>query len=64
MSCDANKGATKAIHSIYTQCECEWHGLEKGDVLYVYSSWDGGIEFDSIKNIQYCPVCGRELPLL
>lgn len=23
--------------------------------------WDGGIGFDYIRDIQYCPVCGRKL---
>lgn len=44
------------------QCECEYHSLEKGNTLYVYESWDGGIDFNAIKNIKYCPVCGKELP--
>lgn len=35
--------------------------LERGDTLYEYSSWDGGINFDYIENIQYCPKCGRKL---
>lgn len=44
------------------KCECEYHGLEKGDTLYVYESWDGGIDFNAIRNIKYCPVCGKKLP--
>ena len=44
-------------------CEvCRYHELETGDTLYHYSSWDGGIGFDYIHNIRYCPVCGKELP--
>lgn len=35
--------------------------LEKGDTLYQYSDWDGGIGFDYIRDIQYCPKCGRRL---
>lgn len=35
--------------------------LENGDTLYSWSDWDGGIGFDYIHNIKYCPVCGREL---
>lgn len=35
--------------------------LEYGDTLYAYSDWDGGIGFDYIRNIKYCPVCGRKL---
>ena len=34
---------------------------EKGDNLYESSDWDGGIGFDYIRNIQFCPLCGREL---
>lgn len=44
-------------------CEvCRYHELEQGDTLYRYSSWDGGIGFEYIYNIRYCPVCGKELP--
>ena len=35
--------------------------LEPGDTLYQSSSWDGGIGFDYIDNIQYCPICGAKL---
>lgn len=35
--------------------------LEPGDTLYQSSSWDGGIGFDYINDIQYCPVCGAKL---
>ena len=38
---------------------CE--NLEKGDTLYISSDWDGGIGFDYIRDIQFCPVCGRRL---
>lgn len=38
-------------------CECH----EKGDTLYEATSWDGGISFDYIRNIKYCPLCGKEL---
>ena len=45
-------------------CECcSYKSLEDGDTLYTYSSWDGGIEFNYIRNIKYCPVCGRKLPI-
>ena len=35
--------------------------LEPGDTLYQSSSWDGGIGFDYIRDIQYCPLCGSKL---
>ena len=35
--------------------------LEEGDTLYVYSDWDGGIGFDYIRDIKFCPKCGRRL---
>ena len=35
--------------------------LEKGDTLYQSSSWDGGISFDYVRDIQYCPICGKAL---
>lgn len=33
----------------------------KDDTIYEMCEWDGGIEFDYIKDIKYCPLCGREL---
>lgn len=33
----------------------------KGDTLYESSDWDGGIGFDYIRDIKYCPICGKEL---
>ena len=41
---------------------CVHHGLYQGDTLYQETSWDGGIGFDYIRNIKYCPICGKELP--
>ena len=38
---------------------CE--NLEDGDTLYQLSDWDGGIGFDYIRDIHYCPKCGRKL---
>ena len=34
---------------------------EDGDTLYDMSDWDGGIGFDYIRNIHYCPICGKKL---
>ena len=43
-------------------CEfCRNH--EQGDTLYESSDWDGGIGFDYIRDIKYCPLCGRKLDL-
>ena len=43
-------------------CEtCKDANLEQGDTLYYQTSWDGGIDFNYIHNIKYCPVCGRRL---
>ena len=44
------------------KCACNLHFLEQGDTLYVMSSWDGGIGFDYIHDINFCPVCGNKLP--
>ena len=42
--------------------ECEFClNHEQGDTLYEPSDWDGGIGFDYIRNIKYCPLCGRML---
>ena len=44
----------------YEQCDfCLCH--EKDDTLYESNGWDGGIEFNYIRNIKYCPLCGKEL---
>jgi len=46
-------------------CSCptgRYHDLEQGDTLYRYGSWDGGLEFNYIHNIKYCPLCGKLLP--
>ena len=44
-------------------CDCEYNDLEDGDTLYVYNSWDGGIMFDAIHDIHFCPYCGKRLPV-
>lgn len=42
------------------KCEfCESH--YKGDTLYESADWDGGIGYDFIRDIKYCPLCGKEL---
>ena len=38
---------------------CENH--EDGDTLYDSADWDGGIGYDFIRDIKYCPLCGRKL---
>lgn len=38
---------------------CQNH--EPGDTLYDRTSWDGGVGYDYINNIQYCPICGKKL---
>ena len=43
-------------------CEfCRYHGLEDGDTLYISADWDGGIVFDYVRDIHYCPKCGGKL---
>jgi len=34
---------------------------EEGDTLYESSDWDGGIGFDFIRDIKFCPICGSKL---
>lgn len=34
---------------------------EEGDTLYESSDWDGGIGFDYICDIKFCPICGSKL---
>ena len=40
---------------------CQNIEIERGDTLYKSSSWDGGVGYDYIDNVQYCPLCGRRL---
>lgn len=35
--------------------------LESGNMLYQLSDWDGGIGFEYIHGIRFCPVCGRKI---
>ena len=38
---------------------CEEH--EQGDTLYDAMGWDGGIDYQYVRPIKYCPLCGKEL---
>ena len=41
------------------RCKCDFGKChEQGDTLYESSDWDGGIGFDYIRDIKYCPLCG------
>lgn len=43
-------------------CEfCKHHDLEYGDTLYLRTSWDGGIGYEYVEPVRYCPICGRDL---
>ena len=35
--------------------------LQPGDTLYKSFSWEAGIEYHYINDIQYCPLCGAKL---
>ena len=35
---------------------CKYDELESGDTLYKSSSWDGGICYDSIWPVRFCPL--------
>ena len=54
--------ASTLVETHWIECVCETEGLERGDTLYVERSWDGGIEFNYIQPIKFCPVCGKKLP--
>ena len=42
--------------------KCYWcDELEAGDRLYQHGSDDRGILFEEIRNIRFCPVCGKKL---
>lgn len=38
---------------------CMYH--EDGDRLYEASDWDGGVGYDYVDNIHFCPLCGEKL---
>ena len=59
--CSSLKGTSRYLKDKII-CICEAFGLEKGDTLYISADWDGGIGFDYIRDIKFCPVCGKELP--
>lgn len=57
---DIFKSGTRPISQQKNYCSfCANHC--KDDTLYESSSWDGGIGFDYIRDIKYCPICGRTL---
>ena len=42
--------------------ECRYcRELDADDTLYMANDWDGGIGFEYIRYIKYCPICGRKL---
>ena len=41
---------------------CKYDELEYGDTLYKFSSWDGGVGYEYVWPVRFCPLCGRELP--
>lgn len=42
--------------------ECKYcRELDADDTLYMANDWDGGIGFEYIRHIKYCPICGRKL---
>lgn len=53
----ADEGCPPAQPAVCNVCT----NLIEGDTLYCMSDWDGGIGFDYIRNIQFCPICGRKL---
>ena len=56
----ARKAPTSDKEQLSLDCSfCRQH--ECGDRLYESSDWDGGIGFDYIRDIRFCPICGREL---
>lgn len=46
------------------KCICVREGFEHGDTLYEFfeNTWDGRLEFNYVRDIKYCPVCGKLLP--
>jgi len=56
---DINKMTSEDITN-QTNCKfCQYHYM--GDTLYESADWDNGIGFDYIRDIKFCPICGKEL---
>lgn len=54
--------ALKEAEPVYAKPFCDvCEELEDGDTLYKGISWDGGVGYDYIWDIHYCPKCGRKL---
>lgn len=54
------KAPTSDEEQLSLDCSfCRQH--ECGDRLYESSDWDGGIGFDYIRDIRFCPICERKL---
>ena len=45
------------------KCICQDGNFEKDDTLFYETCNDGSIEFNYIRHIKYCPVCGSELKI-
>ena len=57
-----NKPKEESNNTINKECElCRRYGIEKGDSLYQVGYPDTGIAFYEIRNIQFCPLCGKAL---
>lgn len=42
--------------------ECRYcRELDADDTLYMANNCERGIEFEFIRDIKYCPICGRKL---
>lgn len=55
--------ALKNARPVYVKPLCDvCRNLKDEDTLYQRSEWgDGGMRFDYIQGIHYCPACGRKL---
>lgn len=55
--CNVHSQWKKKIPESCKMCK----SLESGNMLYQLSDWDGGIGFECIHSIRFCPVCGRKI---
>lgn len=54
--------ALKEARPVYPKPICEvCENLEDGDVLYRSVDYDGGVCYEYIYDVHYCPRCGRKL---
>lgn len=56
-----DKGTTSLQEVLDECCECKHSGLKYGDTVFMGIEADRSVVYLKIKDIQYCPLCGKKL---